>query len=177
MTRRHPPCVREHRSSELRGSPETVGTDQENRSRSRRYAEVGPRWRAEESSVVAASPAPAGQGGARGLRLANWREAWSKVREEMAEADEAMVAGDADRVKPSSATCCFSLFKRSPIAGTSMPKAPFGRPQNVHPTIQGGGGRHEGRGPAGRRSVPGGARPAAAGGNRVKGGNALERGR
>jgi tetrapyrrole methylase family protein/MazG family protein len=44
-----------------------------------------------------------------GFDWPTWREAWSKVREEMAEADEAMVAGDADRVKAELGDLLFSL--------------------------------------------------------------------
>ncbi len=44
-----------------------------------------------------------------GFDWPTWREAWSKVREEMVEADEAMVAGDADRVKAELGDLLFSL--------------------------------------------------------------------
>ena len=44
-----------------------------------------------------------------GFDWPTWRDAWSKVREEMAEADEAMVAGDADRVKAELGDLLFSL--------------------------------------------------------------------
>jgi tetrapyrrole methylase family protein/MazG family protein len=44
-----------------------------------------------------------------GFDWPTWREAWSKVREEMVEADEAMVAGDADRVKAELGDLFFSL--------------------------------------------------------------------
>ncbi|HEX6775584.1 MAG TPA: nucleoside triphosphate pyrophosphohydrolase [Methylomirabilota bacterium] len=44
-----------------------------------------------------------------GFDWPTWREAWSKVREEMAEADEAMAAGDADRVKAELGDLLFSL--------------------------------------------------------------------
>jgi tetrapyrrole methylase family protein/MazG family protein len=44
-----------------------------------------------------------------GFDWPTWREAWSKVREEMAEADEAMVAGDANRVRAELGDLFFSL--------------------------------------------------------------------
>lgn len=44
-----------------------------------------------------------------GFDWPTWREAWSKVREEMVEADEAMVAGDADRVKAELGDLLFSI--------------------------------------------------------------------
>jgi tetrapyrrole methylase family protein / MazG family protein len=44
-----------------------------------------------------------------GFDWPTWRDAWSKVREEMAETDEAMVAGDADRVKAELGDLLFSL--------------------------------------------------------------------
>jgi tetrapyrrole methylase family protein / MazG family protein len=44
-----------------------------------------------------------------GFDWPTWQEAWSKVREEMVEADEAMVAGDADRVKAELGDLLFSL--------------------------------------------------------------------
>jgi MazG family protein len=44
-----------------------------------------------------------------GFDWPTWRDAWSKVREEMAEADEAMVVGDADRVKAELGDLLFSL--------------------------------------------------------------------
>ena len=44
-----------------------------------------------------------------GFDWPTWREAWSKVREEMAEADEAMVAGDADRIRAELGDLLFSL--------------------------------------------------------------------
>ena len=44
-----------------------------------------------------------------GFDWPTWREAWSKVREEMVEADEATVAGDADRVKAELGDLLFSL--------------------------------------------------------------------
>lgn len=44
-----------------------------------------------------------------GFDWPTWREAWSKVREEMAETDEAMVAGDANRVRAELGDLFFSL--------------------------------------------------------------------
>lgn len=44
-----------------------------------------------------------------GFDWPTWREAWSKVREEMAEVDEAMVAGAADRVRAELGDLLFSL--------------------------------------------------------------------
>ena len=44
-----------------------------------------------------------------GFDWPTWRDAWSKVREEITEADEAMVAGDADRVKAELGDLLFSL--------------------------------------------------------------------
>jgi MazG family protein len=44
-----------------------------------------------------------------GFDWPTWQEAWSKVREEMAETDEAMVAGDANRVKAELGDLFFSL--------------------------------------------------------------------
>src|SRR5438093_11667453 len=44
-----------------------------------------------------------------GFDWPTWRDAWSKVREEMVEADEAMVAGDGDRVKAELGDLLFSL--------------------------------------------------------------------
>ena len=44
-----------------------------------------------------------------GFDWPTWREAWSKVREEMAEADEAMLAGDANRVRAELGDLFFSL--------------------------------------------------------------------
>ena len=44
-----------------------------------------------------------------GFDWPTWREAWSKVREEMAETDEAMTAGDAARIKAEIGDLFFSL--------------------------------------------------------------------
>jgi MazG family protein len=44
-----------------------------------------------------------------GFDWPTWREAWSKVREEIAETDEAMAAGDAARVKAELGDLLFSL--------------------------------------------------------------------
>jgi tetrapyrrole methylase family protein/MazG family protein len=44
-----------------------------------------------------------------GFDWPTWREAWSKVREEIAETDEAMAAGDADRIKAELGDLLFSL--------------------------------------------------------------------
>jgi tetrapyrrole methylase family protein/MazG family protein len=44
-----------------------------------------------------------------GFDWPTWQEAWSKVREEMAETDEAMLAGDANRVRAELGDLLFSL--------------------------------------------------------------------
>src|SRR5262249_50641694 len=44
-----------------------------------------------------------------GFDWPTWREAWSKVREEIAETDEAMAAGNADRIKAELGDLLFSL--------------------------------------------------------------------
>jgi MazG family protein len=47
--------------------------------------------------------------GRAGFDWPTWREAWSKVREEMAETDEAVTAGDAARIKSEIGDLLFSL--------------------------------------------------------------------
>jgi tetrapyrrole methylase family protein/MazG family protein len=44
-----------------------------------------------------------------GFDWPTWREAWSKVREEMAETDEAVAAGDAERIRAEIGDLLFSL--------------------------------------------------------------------
>src|SRR3970282_817994 len=44
-----------------------------------------------------------------GFDWPTWREAWSKVREEVAETDEAMAAGDASRIRAEIGDLLFSL--------------------------------------------------------------------
>ncbi len=44
-----------------------------------------------------------------GFDWSTWREAWSKVREEMAETDEAVAAGDASRIRAEIGDLLFSL--------------------------------------------------------------------